>query len=106
MSADYIQPILDPEDPEGPRVQAVLPGRLISYYYKFHPVNYENLRAAKFVLEHPKRLFAGIRAFNEGGWCFTGRPETWHIREDVTAPFPANLVFAVYLNSRCFVYEC
>jgi hypothetical protein len=105
VSSDYFQAIINPNDPDGPSVQAVLPYRLILNYYKYHPVRYENLRAAKFVLDHPQRIFAGVRQFNEGGWCFTGRPKTWHVKEKLVVPFPDNLVFSVYLNSRFVIYE-
>jgi hypothetical protein len=103
---NFILPIINPADPPGPKVEAVFPHRLILNYYKYHPVRYENLVAAKFVLEHPRRIFSGVRQFNEGGWCFTGKPKAWKIRENDTTAFPDNLVFAVYLNSRFVVYEC
>jgi len=103
---DYVQPIINPVDVTGPRINAIIPCDLILRYYKMHPVRYENFRAAKTVMEEPVRIFSGVRQFNEGGWCFTGRPEIWHIREAVTAPFPDNLVFAVYLNPAFVVYEC
>ncbi len=106
MNNNYFQPIVNPNDPKGPQIQAILPYSLILEYYKFYPVRYENLRAAKFVLEHPDRIFAGVRRYTEGGWCFTGRPTSWYIRETVEVPFPDNLVFAVYLNSRFEIYEC
>jgi hypothetical protein len=106
MSNDYFQPILNPADPKGEKIQAVLPYRLILRFYKFHPVRYENLRAARYVLENPERIFAGVRQFNEGGWCFTGRPKFWHVKETVAVPFPDDLVYAVYLNSRFVIYEC
>ena len=80
MSNDYFQPIINPTDPAAEKIQAVLPYSLILRYYKYHPVRYENLRAAKFVLENPERIFAGVRQFNEGGWCFTGRPKFWHVK--------------------------
>ena len=92
MSHDYAQRIINPENPAGEKVEAIIPAWLILKYYKFHPVRYENLRAAKHVLDHPQRIFSGVRQFNEGGWCFTGRPLVWHIREQQTAPFPDNLV--------------
>jgi hypothetical protein len=58
------------------------------------------------VLQNPKRIFSGVRIHNEGGWCFTGRPEKWHTKENVITPFPDNLIFAVYINSRLCLYEC
>lgn len=102
---DYHIEILDPSNPAGPKVQSVLPQRLIEKYYREYPVRFENLKAAKYVLDNPQRIFSGVRVFNEGGWCFTGKPVSWNIRETITAPFPDNLVFAVYLNSRLYIYE-
>jgi len=97
--------VINPDDPSGPKRQAIIPYQLVIHYYKYHPVRYENFRAVQYVLQNPDRIFAGIRQFNEGGWCFTGRPGTWYVKADVVLPFPDNLVFAVYLNSRMFVYE-
>ncbi len=44
--------------------------------------------------------------FNQGGWCYTGRPAECYIREAVIVPFPKDRVFAVYLNPNLQVYEC
>jgi len=76
MGSDYFTEIVNPTDLTGPRIQAIIPYRLILNYYKFLPVRYENLRVAKHVLENPMRIFSGVRQFNEGGWCFTGRPQS------------------------------
>jgi hypothetical protein len=97
---------LDPKNPAGPKVDATFPGSYTLRLYKYSPVDYENLRAAKHVLENPDRIFFGVREFNEGGWCYTGRPAEWYIKEQVVRPFPENRVFAVYLNPRMSVYEC
>src|SRR5690242_11197306 len=105
MPQNFCIDVLDPNDPMGPKVQAIIPHRLILNYYKYHPVRYENFRAVQHVLENPKRVFSGVRQFNEGGWCFTGQPASWYTQPEVPAAFPDNLVFAVYLNSRMFVYE-
>jgi hypothetical protein len=105
MGQNYIFQIVDPTNPTGPKIDAILPHGVYLNAFKYTPVVYENLRAAKFVLENPERVFSGIRAFNDGGWCFTGRPAVWHVRETMTAPFPDNLVFAVYLNPGMRVYE-
>ena len=96
---------MNPVDPTGPKILATIPHSLILHIYKYHPTQYENFRAAKFVLENPRRIFNGVRSMNRGGWCFTGRPETWNITEKETSTFPDDLVFAVYLNDRYFVYE-
>ena len=106
MGKDYCTEIINPADPNGPKIQATIPYRLILNYFKYYPVRYENFRAARYVLQNPRRIFTGTRQFNEGGWCFTGRPISWYIKEQIEAPFPENLVFAVYLNPRFIVYEC
>jgi hypothetical protein len=84
----------------------VFPGSLTLRYFKYSPGRYMNLIAAKFVLEHPERIFYGVREFNEGGWCYTARPDEWYVRERQVAAFPEDLVFAVYLNPNMRVYEC
>ena len=106
MSNDYFIEIINPADPKGDKVRGTIPHRLILNYYKYYPVRYENFRAAKHVLNQPLRIFSGVRQFNEGGWCFTGKPKSWYIKEQIEVPFPENLVFAVYLNPRFVVFEC
>lgn len=97
---------LNPEDPSGPKIDAVFPHALYSKLYKYSPVRYENLRAAKYVLENPERIFSGIREYETGGWCYTGRPEVWYVKPDVEAPFPEDKVFAVYMRTNMLIFEC
>ena len=104
MGQNYNLVVIDPEN-TSQTTTAIITHEVYLSAYKYFPVKYENLRAAKFVLENPERIFAGIRRFTDGGWCFTGRPAIWHIKERVTSPFPAELVFAVYLNPGLCVYE-
>jgi hypothetical protein len=107
LADDFTCKTVDPDNPTGPRVDAVFPGGYTSRLYKCSPVDFENLRAAKYVLENPERIFFGVRDFNDGDWwCYTGRPPEWYVKENVTAPFPKNKVFAVYLNPRMQVYGC
>ncbi len=106
MADDFACPIIDPQNPTGPKVDAIFPGDLTLRYYKYSPVRYFNLITAKHVLDNAERIFFGVREFNEGGWCYTGRPDEWYIRENVIAPFPGDKVFAVYLNPNLRVYEC
>ncbi len=96
---------LDPDNPTGPKIGVEIPADLYLRYYKYSPIQYENLRAVKYVLDHPQRIFWGIREFNEGGWCYVGIPEEWHVRQDVIAPFPKNKVFAVYINPLRRLFE-
>lgn len=105
MATNFSIQIINPENANGPKIEATIPHSLILNCYKFHPVQYENFRAVRFVLENPKRIFAGIREFNEGGWCFTGRPKSWYVKENVAVPFPSKYIFAVFLNSRFIIYE-
>jgi hypothetical protein len=106
VARDFKIQTVNPECPTGPPVDVTLPGDLIERYYKWMPVRYENLRAAKEVLDRPARIFYGVREYNEGGWCYTGRPQTWFVRERVQAPFLPKHVFAVYVNPMMKVYEC
>ena len=105
MAADYFCKTRDPENPVDNFVEAIFPADLTSRWHKYSPVRFKNLWAAKHVLENVERIFRGVREFNQGGWCYTGRPATWYIRENVQAPFPETLVFVVYLNPRLHVYE-
>ncbi|HPO14991.1 MAG TPA: hypothetical protein PLI09_16230 [Candidatus Hydrogenedentes bacterium] len=86
-------------------MDVVIPGDLIEYCYSSVPVQYENFRAVKAVLENPRRIFAGVRLLNQGGWCYVGRPSEWYIRENTIVPFSAEFVFAVYVNPNFRLYE-
>jgi len=57
MGKDYVQKTIDPRNPEQGQAEVVIPYGLILNYYKFTPVRYLNLAAAKEVLEDPQRLF-------------------------------------------------
>mgnify|MGYP000098689916 CR=1 FL=1 len=105
MAADYACKAIDPSAPDGPKIDVIFPGELTLRYFKYSPVRYMHLITAKYVLEHTERIFFGVREFNDGGWCYTARPDEWHIRENVVAPFPKEMVFAVYLNPNLRVYE-
>lgn len=84
----------------------IFPAGYTDRLYKSWPVDFQNLRAAKYVLENVERIFFGVRDFNEGGWCYTACPGTWYIRERIEVPFPKDKVFAVYVNPRLHVFEC
>ncbi len=106
MAKDPTLWTVNPEDPEGSKVEATIPFWWASKLYKTSPVDFENLRAVKFVLENVDRIFRDIREFNKGGWCFTGRPERWCIRnESIEVPFPPEHVLAVYMNPRLWVFD-
>jgi len=97
---------VDPKNPTGPKVEAVIPRWWASKLYKMHPVDFQNLRAVKHVLENVERIFRDIREFNQGGWCFTGRPERWCVRnEDIEVPFPPGRILAVYLDPALRVFD-
>lgn len=107
MAGDFRCETIDPDDPDGPKTAVIFPAFLTMAYYKYHPVRYENLRAAKWVLEHPLRIFRGVREYNEPDWlCYVGKPREWYIKENTKEPFPEDKLFAVYVNSRKCVYEC
>ncbi len=106
MTADFRCKTINPEDPDGPEIDAIFPAGYTARLFKYWPVDFENLRAAKFVLENAKRIFFGVRDFSKGGWCYTGRLTEWYIKERIEVPFPLDKVFAVYMNPRMHVYEC
>lgn len=105
MSADFRINTVHPNEPGGGPISVIMPHQVYLRAYKEDRVQYENLRAAKHILENVRAIFTGVRVFNQGGWCYTGRPIEWCIREDVTAPFPEHLVYAVYINPRYYLYE-
>ena len=106
MASDFSYLAIDPRNPDGPRVDVIFPASYTLRIYKHSPVDFENLRAAKHVLDDTDRIFFGVREYNEGGWCYTGRPQSWYIKEGIETPFPKSLVFAVYVNPLLHVYEC
>ncbi|MCX5771626.1 MAG: hypothetical protein NTZ09_15340 [Candidatus Hydrogenedentes bacterium] len=106
MTANYKLKAINPVNPQGPKTDITIPGDLIERYFKYDSVRFDNLEAAKHVLENTVLIFSGVRMFNKGGWCYVGYPEMWTIRENVTAPFPRNMVFAVYVNALMVLYEC
>lgn len=105
MADNFIIPARDPRDPDGPFAKFIIPGSYYERLYKYNPVKYENLRAAKYVLENTDAIFSGVRDFDEGGWCYVGRPLVWFIRENESVEFPENRVFAVYVNPNLRLYE-
>lgn len=96
---------VDPDNPTGPKIDVFLSPAICLRAYKYDSVKYENLRAAKEVLDNPQRIFWGIREHSEGGWCYTGKPTNLYTRENEVINFPNNLVFAVYVNDRYEIFD-
>lgn len=105
MARDYYFDVLDPGNPLGPKIQARLSGELYLHHYKCNYVKYLNLIAARHVLSNTLAIFEGVRDFQEGGWCYLGRPTSYYLRENVEAPLEHSRVFAVYINPAMGVYE-
>jgi len=105
LTRNYQYQTINPEDPTGPKIDVTIPGDLILKFYTTNYVKYQNFEAAKYVLDNPRRIFSGVRQFNEGGWCYVGCPQNWYIKERVCVPFPDNMIFTVYLNLNMFLYE-
>jgi len=57
---NYLIDIINPENAKGPKIKAVIPHRVYQHFYKKYPVKYQNLVAAKYVLENPQRIFSGV----------------------------------------------
>lgn len=67
---------------------------------------FQEHRGGEVRLENVQRIFRGPLHFHQGGWCYTGRPESWCFRhEQIEVPFPPDRVFAVYLDLNMRVYE-
>lgn len=94
-----------PKDPARETVDVIIPGAYYERLYKYASVKYENLRAAKYVLENVDAIFSGVREFDDGGWCYVGRPLEWVIRQEIKEPFPDDRIFAVYVNPNLRLYE-
>ncbi|MBW8002535.1 MAG: hypothetical protein FVQ80_11005 [Planctomycetes bacterium] len=105
QATNYEQETLDPQNPTGPKIKVVIAHALYLKIYKYNPVKYENIRLVKEVLENPERIFGGIRAHNEGGWCYAGRPSKLYISGGQVIDFPSDKVFAVYVNPRFRIFD-
>lgn len=96
---------ISPNNPTGPKINVFLPRSICDRAYKYDSVKYENLRAVEEVLSNPQRIFWGTREHSEGGWCYTGKPKKFYIRENEVIDFPNNMVFAVYITDRYEVFD-
>lgn len=105
MAHDYGVEVIDPREVTGPKTTAWFPHSLYLAHYKEDRIHYWNIQTAKVVLERPSAIFAGVREFNEGGWCYVGRPQYWYTRPEKPVPFPDDLVYSVYLNAGMYVYH-
>lgn len=103
--ANYEQETIDPRNPSGPKIKVTIPHCIYDRAFKYNPVKYENLRAAKEVLEDPQRIFWGIREHNEGGWCYVGIPRKLYVKTNIIIDFPENMVFAVYINPKFVLFD-
>jgi hypothetical protein len=101
----YRQKTVDPNNPTGPKIEVIIPHCIYDRAYKYTSVKYENLRAAKEVLENPLRIFWGIREHSEGGWCYVGKPAKLYVSETTIIDFPQDKVFAVYVTDRYEVFD-
>ena len=96
---------IDPRRRDGSRTTVRLSIQLARKYLKLISVDYMNLGlCAKEVLDDPQRIFEGVRGYEEGGWCYTGRPSEIYVTEGVTAPFQERFVYAVYVSPSLEIY--
>lgn len=105
MARDITIQVVDPDRPPTAYVPAIIPGDIYLHYYKTNEAKYRNLVPAVFVLERPLLIFEGVREYQEGGWCYVGRPEFFFLRPTVQVSLPAGRVFAAYLNPLRRLYE-
>lgn len=74
------------------------------------PNDYINLATVHEVLNNPNRIFAGLNRPESDSskmLCVVGKPKNWYVGKDgdITAPFPRNLVYLVFLNERNSIFE-
>lgn len=105
MAKDFTIQVVDPDRPPTSFVNAVIPGDLYQHYFKTNEAKYRNLVAADFVLRNPTLIFEGVREYQEGGWCYVGRPASYFLRPKIEVPLPPGFVFAAYLNPVRRLYE-
>jgi len=46
LAADFTCETIDPNNPTGPKVKVIFPGKYTLRLFKYSPVDYENLRGA------------------------------------------------------------
>ena len=88
----------------GETTTLIFPGWYISLLIEKRPVDFKNLVVVKQVLDSPTRIYHNTRRLHDNGYCYVGKPQEWHVINDVTAPFPNNFVYAVYCNNKLEVY--
>ncbi len=96
---------INPDNPTGPKINVFLSPFIYLRAYKYDSVKYDNLQAAKEVLDSPQRIFWGTREHSEGGWCYTGKPTRLYVQENEAIDFPNNMVFAVYVTDRYEIFD-
>jgi len=98
--------VLDPHNPAGPPAIVTIPCDLVRRWYKYSYVDYQNLAGPGVeVLDKPLAIFGGVRAYEQGGYCYLGKPAQWYIRRDCLVSFPANRIFGVYVNPNFWLYD-
>jgi len=60
VAADYVCQAIDPQNPNGPRIDVIFPAGYTLGLYKHSSVDFENLRAARCVLENTDRIFSAF----------------------------------------------
>lgn len=105
MRDGYRVQAISPVNPETEHVDVVIPLDLARRWYKESSVDFDNLEIAKEVLENPLRIFEGVRDYEEGGFCYVGKPKSVYVRPKCTAPLPHDCVFTVYVNRNMRLYE-
>ena len=96
----------DPEDPAGGKiVDITFPGVLLTRWFAEAQVRVWNVKPAQSVLLDPDAVFAGVRTYNQGGWCYVGRPAMHFVRPNIEVSLPPGHVFAVYVNPARLAYQ-
>ncbi|MCX5674736.1 MAG: hypothetical protein NTX87_06985 [Planctomycetota bacterium] len=97
---------LNPHEQTGATWSVLLPIGLVRHWLKESEVDYQNLKhLVPEILRKPVAVFGGVRVYEQGGYCYLGKPADWYIRPNCLVPFPKERIFAVYVNPMCRLYE-
>ena len=104
----YAIETIDPKKCDGSLTALYLPRDVWHQKLIYNPIRFENLRAARHVLIHPKRIYRGIRRDEKDewtdGWCYVGKPRTIWTKASPETPLANDFVYAVYINERLEIY--
>jgi hypothetical protein len=84
----------------------LVPVSLVRHWLKESEVDFQNLKhLVPAILRAPVAVFEGVRDYEEGGYCYLGKPTDWYVKPRCLVPFPKDRIFAVYVNPMRRLYD-